>query len=172
MKVFSTCAVTGLRGFGEELLGELLEVLELRRHGVELLAGEGGLQLDHFGERLGGEQILGEGERGVAMRLGRVDRLAAEVERAVTGGLVGILDEVGGVLGDALHLRIGLARLGNALLGEFADGVRHLERRCIDLEGLKGVVQSRHGGFLSGRHLVVLVVLGAVAISELHWLVR
>ena len=73
-----------LGGVGDHLLDEVLELLELGRRRLELLAGEGGLELDHVGEGLGAEQVLGEGEGSVAIRLDRVDRLDAEGEGAVT----------------------------------------------------------------------------------------
>src|SRR5579872_3965326 len=88
-----------LRGVADDLLGELLELADLGRHRVELLASIGGLQLNHLGEGLRPEQVAGKRERGVAVGLHRIKGLDAEIEYALACSFVSILDHVGGVLG-------------------------------------------------------------------------
>src|SRR4029078_6923830 len=47
----------GLGRVSDELGGEFLKVLHLRGDGIELLTGEGGLQLDNLCEGLGAEEV-------------------------------------------------------------------------------------------------------------------
>ena len=70
-----------LGGVGQEFLPELLELLELRRGGLELLAGEGRLQLDHIRHRLGGEQIPSQFEGRLAVGARGSERLFAEARQ-------------------------------------------------------------------------------------------
>jgi len=148
-----------LAGFHRKPLGQLPQLLVLRRDLVETLARLRGGQCDDVRDRLAGQQMGKEIDRSGGIGVRNLDDLETVVGRAPGGARIGFLERFRHSFRRTLHLLAAFLRASDALLGEIAEhaGQRELEcerRHTETVRGCLGLTVSHHNNTL---HLEIIV---------------